>query len=262
MGSSGGSVLGNMGFGGQKGCEDSEGYEKNLTDLLQNQQTGQQTQQRTQDTGRTESLARSEISPLEMEWLNRNMGLTGQLTGQNAGVQGNQSDLTNRLLTGQTLPGYYGGLANSVMQGVDADAIAGKAVQDILPTFQQGGVLDSGVAAQISANTAAGVRTNVAQQNISNRYNLLNAMMGYGLQGAGQQQSGNLGMNELLQGSFAGMRNQRNLGITSQAGLTGGRTAGYTRTSQKTASQLWKESQLQREGMGGQVGGAQLGGLA
>ena len=101
---------------------------------------------------------------------------------------GSFNNLLNALLTGQDLPGKYGSMGISDQM---AGEMAQKSVRDILPSFQNSGIMDSGVAANIAGNVAGNTRMNTAQYNINNRMNLL----GMGLQGQGiyNQQSSLLG---------------------------------------------------------------------
>jgi len=93
--------------------------------------------------------------------------------------QVNQSglNLANLLLRGQQLPGYLqtlpGGISPEVTQG-----IVDQSLRDIKPSFQQGGILDSGVAASISARASADIRNQAEQFNLGNLQQLLNLAVG------------------------------------------------------------------------------------
>ena len=120
-------------------------------------------------------------------------------------------DLAQLLLKGQNLPGYLqtlpGGISPDVTQG-----IVDQSLRDIKPSFQQGGILDSGVAASISARTAGDIRNQSAQFNLQNLQQLLNLAVGgqsqplsYGSDIAGQ-----------LGGRLAGLRSTSLTGETNQ----------------------------------------------
>lgn len=130
----------------------------------------------------------------------------GSIQAQTAGL-----DLVNRLLTGGQLPGAYGNLYEGISEDMVTD-IAGKAVQDITPSFQKYGLLDSGVRASVSARTAGDVRRGAAQFNLSNRYNLLGLALG----GQGQVQTPIIQQSSLLSQRLAGLRNIDTTGSSNQ----------------------------------------------
>jgi hypothetical protein len=102
----------------------------------------------------------------------------------------------NLLLTGKGLPLAYQGLFGGISPEV-TDSMARKSVLDLGPQFQQGGILDSGVAANIASQTAADIRNKAEQFNLQNKFNLLNlALSGQGLvQSPLMQLYSNLGNN-------------------------------------------------------------------
>jgi len=125
--------------------------------------------------------------------------------GNQQGLQDIQSsglNLGNLLLKGMNLPGYLQGLPGGISPDV-TQSIVDQSLRDIKPSFQQGGILDSGVAASISARTAADVRNQSAQFNLQNLSQLLNLALG----GQAQVQQPIIGQ--------AGMLGQRLAGLTS-----------------------------------------------
>ena len=112
-----------------------------------------------------------------------------QQATQVAGLQ-----LSEMLLKGQEpLPGYF----NELSQGISPDvtqSIVDQSLKDIAPSFQSAGILDSGVAASISARTAGDIRRASEEFNIGNRLNLLNLA----LSGQAQVQAPVLGVSSQL----------------------------------------------------------------
>ena len=116
-------------------------------------------------------------------------------------VQQQGLDLISQLLSGQNLPGFLEGLPGGISDDI-ASSIASNAVNDIRPGFQASGILDSGVAADISARTAGDVRRSVGEFNIGNLLNLLNLAVG----GQAQVQQPILQNQGQLGSSLAGLR--------------------------------------------------------
>ncbi len=96
----------------------------------------------------------------------------GIIAAQGAGL-----DLVNQLLTGQQLPGQLQGLFGGITPEI-TEEIAQESIKDLLPSFQQSGILDSGVAASIAGRTAGDIRRQSAQFNLQNRLQLLNQAIG------------------------------------------------------------------------------------
>ena len=71
-------------------------------------------------------------------------------SAQRQGVTSAGLDLSKLLLTGQQLPGYLQGLPGAISPDV-TQSIVDQSLRVIKPSFQQGGILDSGVAASIGA---------------------------------------------------------------------------------------------------------------
>lgn len=120
---------------------------------------------------------------------------------QQTNVQQQGLNLVAQLLTGQQLPGYLSTLPGGITDD-QASNLAQKAVNDIRPGFQASGILDSGVAADISARTAGDIRRSVGEFNIGNLLNLLNLAVG----GQAQIQSPILQNQGQLGASLAGLR--------------------------------------------------------
>lgn len=127
------------------------------------------------------------------------------------GVQGQSLNLANLLLQGLNLPGYL----NTLPGGIDETAtqsIVDKSLRDIKPSFQQGGLLDSGVAASVSGRIAGDVRRNSAEFNINNLMQLLNLATG----NAAQVQQPVLAQSADLGGRLAGLRSVNTTGQSNQ----------------------------------------------
>ena len=96
--------------------------------------------------------------------------------GTQAGMMGTQQaglSLAEKLLKGENLPGYLQDLAGGISPDV-TNSIVQQSLKDIMPSFQSSGILDSGVAAEISARTAGDIRRASEEFNIGNRLNMLN----------------------------------------------------------------------------------------
>lgn len=120
-------------------------------------------------------------------------GAAGQQAVQAGGLQLSE-DLFRALNTGSA----NSNVINQLLAGISPEMttqMSQRAVQDILPSFQSSGILDSGVAANIAGQVAGETRLNAAQYNLGNLFNLANLAGGQGaqVQAAGLQQSGQLG---------------------------------------------------------------------
>jgi hypothetical protein len=109
--------------------------------------------------------------------------------------------LSEMLLRGQEpLPGYF----NQLSQGISPEvtqSIVSQSLKDIAPSFQSAGIMDSGVAASISARTSADIRRASEEYNIGNRLNLLNLA----LSGQAQVQAPVLATSQQLRGSLGSL---------------------------------------------------------
>lgn len=94
-----------------------------------------------------------------------------------ANIQKSGLELGDLLLKGMQLPGYLNTLPGGIDQAT-TQAMVDQSLRDIQPKFQQGGILDSGVAASISARAANDTRLASAQFNIQNLAQLLNLALG------------------------------------------------------------------------------------
>jgi hypothetical protein len=134
-----------------------------------------------------------------------------ELQPQQLEVQKTFLDLAQALGRGETeLPGFYKGLAGGISDTM-AGELSQKAVSDILPSFQQSGILDSGVAASIAGRTAGDIRRGVAEYNQQNMLNLLNLA----LSGQAIIQQPILAQSAQLAGQLAGLRSINTSGTTS-----------------------------------------------
>jgi hypothetical protein len=119
-------------------------------------------------------------------------------------------DLTNKLLTGQSLPGYL----NALPGGIDTNAqnsIANQSVRMINPYLNQGGILDSGTAASVGAKTVGDVYRQSQEFNLGNLLNLLNLSSGF----SAQVQQPISQSASTLSGSLAGLRGVSSSGTSS-----------------------------------------------
>lgn len=82
-------------------------------------------------------------------------------------------DTATRLIKGEVPTGLYGDLYAGISPEITQDIVK-QSLRDINPQFQQAGIIDSGVAAEISARTAGDIRRATEEFNIGNRLNLLN----------------------------------------------------------------------------------------
>lgn len=132
-----------------------------------------------------------------------------------ADMQASGLNLGNLLLKGMQLPGYLQGLPGGISPEV-TQGLVDQSLRDIAPSFQQSGLLDSGVRASISARTAGDIRNQSAQFNLQNLSQLLNLALG----GQAQVQQPQI--------SQAGMLGQRLAGLNSvsQQGTSTGTTTG------------------------------------
>jgi len=121
---------------------------------------------------------------------------TGQIEAQTQGL-----NLINQLLTGQGLPGFLGKLPGGISPEITRN-IARESVEDIRPSFQTAGILDSGTALTASARVAGDVRRASEEFNIGNLLNLLNLAVG----GQAQVQQPLLAQTSALGSRLAGLR--------------------------------------------------------
>ena len=163
------------------------------------QQTAQQTQTKTEYVQ----------SPEERERLAFQLEQEKQFAPFQQSLNTNAANLINALLQGQALPGYLNQLPGGIDAGV-TQGIVNQSLSDIAPRFQASGILDSGVAAQISGRTAADIRNQSAQFNLQNLQQLLNLAVGgqSQVQQPAQQTSAQIG------NSLAGLRSVNQSGTT------------------------------------------------
>lgn len=169
-------------------------------------------------TTTTNSSATSTPAPTAEETRLNQLDLQAREANQQGvmDIQKNGLNLGNLLLQGLQLPGYLknlpGGISPDVTQQIVDDSL-----RDIRPGFQQGGILDSGVAASISARTAADVRTQSEQFNLQNLQQLINLAVG----GQAQVQQPILGQAANLGSRLAGLRSvtQTGNGSSTQSSM-------------------------------------------
>src|SRR3990167_9415251 len=157
-----------------------------------------------QSTTPTPTAEETRLNQLDLQLREQNQGALGQ-------VQGNSLNLANLLLQGQQLPGYLQGLPGGISPDV-TQSIVDQSLRDIKPSFQQGGILDSGVAASVAGRTAGDIRMNSAQFNLQNLQQLLNLAVG----GQAQVQQPIIGQAGALGQRLAGLRSVNQTGTTNQ----------------------------------------------
>lgn len=146
--------------------------------------------------------------------------------------------IINQLLAGQTnLPGFMGSMAEGISPSAVND-LTQQSLNSLYPQFQQGGLMDSGVAMAIAGRTAGDIQRQVYEYNLQNKYNLLNlALTGQ----AGQLQSS---QNSSLMNSLAGLRGQTsstpyNNTARAAGGAAGGALSGGYTGGQITGGNPW-----------------------
>lgn len=147
------------------------------------------------------------LNQLDLQLREQNQGAMGDL-------QASGLNLGNLLLKGMQLPGYLNSLPGGISPDV-TQSIVDQSLRDIKPSFQQGGILDSGVAASIGARTAADIRNQSAQFNIQNLSQLLNLALG----GQAQVQQPIIGQAGMLGQRLAGLSSISQTGNSSQTTL-------------------------------------------
>jgi hypothetical protein len=145
------------------------GSEKQTTETSQQ---GQQTQQYTPSANelRAQELALERQEGIQGATMDIDQEMAGVIKGLLSGGGGDLSDVYKKLFTG-------------IDEQMTKD-LAQEAIADISPQFQKSGILDSGVAASIAGRTAGDIRRNVAENNLTRVFNLLQTGLGFG----GQQQ--------------------------------------------------------------------------
>jgi hypothetical protein len=131
-------------------------------------------------------------SPQEQEMWDIQLGQARELAPGQTDTAKQMNEVVQNLLAGGG--GSLAGVFNKLFTGIDEDMtqqLTQEALGDIAPQFQKSGILDSGVAASIAGRTAGDIRRNVAENNLTRVFNLLQTGLGYGGQ---QQQLGNQGL--------------------------------------------------------------------
>jgi hypothetical protein len=124
----------------------------------------------------------------------------------------NAFGLGNQLLT--SFGGQNSDMWKSLIGGINEQQTQGMvqaSLHDITPQFQSSGIMDSGVAASISARTAADVRNQNAQFNVGALQNALNLA----LSGQAQVQAPAQGITNSLGSRLAGLRSTTTTGQQS-----------------------------------------------
>lgn len=165
-------------------------------------------------TNNTNQTTTPSATPEQTEMNKLQLQQFKDLQPQSTAMQQSGFTLGNNLLNGQPLPGYLNGLPGGIDKATQ-DSIVQESLRQITPQFQQGGILNSGAAASISARTAGDVYRNSAQFNVQNLQQLLNLAVG----GQAIPQATNLANTQTLSGSLQGLRSFNTSGNTTQTQL-------------------------------------------
>lgn len=125
-----------------------------------------------------------------------------------------QDTVGNILGGGQGLPDEFNRLFSGITPEL-TDQFANEAIKDIMPSFQSSGILDSGVAASIAAETSGDIRKQVAESNLTRLMNLLNTGLGFG----GQQQNFAAGQAGQIGTQLAGLRGSTVTGTQTETSM-------------------------------------------
>lgn len=164
--------------------------------------------------GTTSQTTRPEPTAEEREYnrliLEREKFLDPQLRQ----TQSSGLTLADMLLRGEDqLPGYLERLGRGISPELTSEIVQ-KSLADIAPSFQQSGLLDSGVRASVEGRVAGDIRRASEEYNIGNRLNLLNLA----LSGQAQIQQPILGYSGLLASNLQGLRSVTQTGSFNQYG--------------------------------------------
>lgn len=153
------------------------------------------------DKTTTKSEQKSQATPEEIALNRLQLEQAQAFDPQQRMMNENAGTLVNRLLTGQSLPGYLNTLPGGISPDV-TQTIVDQSLRDLYPQFQSSGILDSGVAASIAGRTAGDIRASAEQFNIQNLQQLLNLAVG----GQAQVQQPMLNTTSQLGNRLAGLR--------------------------------------------------------
>lgn len=153
------------------------------------------------DKTTTKSEQKSQATPEEIALNRLQLEQAQAFDPQQRMMNENAGTLVNRLLTGQSLPGYLNTLPGGISPDV-TQTIVDQSLRDLYPQFQSSGILDSGVAASIAGRTAGDIRASAEQFNIQNLQQLLNLAVG----GQAQVQQPMLNTTSQLGSRLAGLR--------------------------------------------------------
>jgi len=153
----------------------------------------------TTTTERAPTAEETEMNKLQLEMFRETAPGQTELQKSAIGLGKGLIDITN-------LQSLYAGISPEVTQG-----IVDQSLRDINPMFQASGIMDSGLAASISARTTADIRRASEEYNIGNRLNLLNLA----LSGQAQVQSPTLATSGQLRSSLATLGKTTGTSITT-----------------------------------------------
>lgn len=189
----------------------------------------------------TSTSQKSEATPEEKALMQQQLNMNNFMQPYAQQNYAALSDNINAILLGKTPTAQGIGGINDMQ----TQSMVNQSLRDIGPGFQSAGILDSGLSAQIAAQTAAGVRNQNAQFNVSAAQNLFNLAAGgqSNLQGQFQNNTNNLtsqlaGLRSISGGQTVSSMNpflksfQTEMGSglakTANAGISGGMGGGMS----------------------------------
>jgi len=159
-------------------------------------------------------------SAQEKEMWDIQLGQARELAPGQTDTAKQMNEVIQNLLAGGG--GSLAGVFNKLFTGIDEDMtnqLVQESIADIPAWMQKQGVLDSGATASITARTAGDMRRNVAENNLTRVFNLLQTGLGYG----GQQQQ--LGTQSLA-------------GLTSALKGTGTTSGNFSQSGMSTVTSM------------------------
>lgn len=154
----------------------------------------------TNESGETKTTSKNSstatATPQEQQLENNEAQISNANVGNQMSINDNSASLINSILTGN----YSGGAGGITPQ--QNQSMVNQSLRDIAPQFQTSGILNSGEAGQVAAQTAALTSNANAQFNVQAQSNLLSQ----GLGSATNWSSANTQGNQVLGNQLAGLR--------------------------------------------------------
>jgi len=146
-----------------------------------------------------------QATPEEQEFNRLQLELARSAQPGQLQLQGQSLALGSDFLTGIQSGLAQSPIVNRLLQGIDPNVtsdIVQKSLADVRPGLQAGGLMDSGVRAELETRTAGDIRRASEESNLNALFNLLNLSQGQ----AAQIQQPLLAQNQMLGGQLAGLR--------------------------------------------------------